>query len=103
MKIYLALLSIVALSGANMAASQQPVVGADAVYKSGLETLVSQSPTIVAGFVSNYSKRVLKESEPGPNAIPLKWVVTGTIDHPRVLKGSLTPISIAFTRTEQSM
>jgi hypothetical protein len=86
-----------------MATTQQPLIGADAVYRSGLEKLVSQSSTILAGRVSQYSKQVLSESEPGPNAIPLKWVVTGRIDHPKVLKGVNIPQPVAFSRAEQSV
>jgi len=86
-----------------MAATEQPLIGADAVYRTGLETLVSQSPTIVAGPISHYSKRVVKESEPGPNAIPLKWTVTGSVDHPRTLKGSAVEKPVVFSRAEQSM
>ena len=86
-----------------MAATQQPLIGADAVYRAGLETVVSQSPTILAGPVTHYSKRVVSESAPGPDAIPLKWVVTARVEHPQVLKGSHAAKPVVFSRAEQSM
>ncbi len=47
--------------------------------------------------------RILSASEPpGPDAIPLKWVVTGRVDNPRTLRGAVQGAAVAFSRAESS-
>lgn len=76
---------------------------AEEIFIKGPETLVARSTTIVAGPVSNFSKQVLSTSEPpGPDAMPLKWVIAGHLDNPTVLKGS-APGSVSFSFQEQSL
>ena len=76
---------------------------ADEIYTVGPETLVARSASILAGALSSYGKQVLETSQPpGPDAMPLKWVVTGRVDSARVVKGQATgPVS--FSKTEYSV
>jgi len=75
---------------------------ADEIYTAGPETLTARATKIVAGPVSAYSKRVLSTSEPpGPDAIPLKWIIAGRVDNPKPLKGPATG-AVSFTRAEHS-
>ncbi len=76
---------------------------ADQVYTDGPETLVAQSPTILAGPVSSYARRVVETSQPpGPDAMPMRWIVSGRLENPRALKGAAAG-PIAFSRAEQSV
>jgi hypothetical protein len=75
---------------------------ADQIYSRGPETLAAEAHTIVAGPISMFSRHQTESSQPpGPDAVPLKWVVAGTVGRPQILKGSASG-SIAFTREEQS-
>jgi hypothetical protein len=75
---------------------------ADQIYTTGPEILAARSSTILTGPIAAYSKRIVSTSEPpGPDAIPLKWVVTGRTDKPTMLKGLLAK-PVAFSRSEQS-
>jgi hypothetical protein len=85
-----------------MFATQAPPVGANTIYRTGIETLVSQSPSILTGSVDDYSKKILSESQGGANAIPLKWIVSGRVNHPKVIKGTLPSKAVSFSRKEQS-
>ncbi len=76
---------------------------AEDIYRTGPEVLAAHSTTIVTGTVSSYSKQILTTSQPpGPDAIPLTWVVTGRVDNPRVLKGKAEG-PIGFSRNEHSV
>ena len=75
---------------------------ADQIYSKGPETLAAEAHTILAGPVSLLSRQLTESSQPpGPDAVPLKWVVAGTVERPQILKGSAGG-SISFTRQEQS-
>jgi len=74
----------------------------DDTYTEGPETLVARAPTVVAGAVAGYDKKIVSTSTPpGPDAIPLKWVVDGRVDQPLALKGSI-PGAVSFSRMENS-
>jgi hypothetical protein len=51
---------------------------ADEIYRTGPETLIARSSSIVAGPVSQYSRKIESESQGGAESIPLKWVISGT-------------------------
>jgi hypothetical protein len=75
---------------------------ADQVYRTGPEALIAASATILAGPVSNYCKEVLSVTQPpGPDSIPLKWVVSARLESPQVLKGQLPSDPVCFSRSEQ--
>ncbi len=75
---------------------------ADQIYKLGPETLVAQSSTIVAGPVAGLERRVLATSQPaGPDAVDLRWTLSGRVEPATVLKGSVAGPA-TFTRLEQS-
>lgn len=76
---------------------------ADHVYGMGPETLVAQSFAIITGPVSGYSKQIVESSQPGPDGFPLRWVVSGRIARPEVIKGKVASgEAVSFTRPEQS-
>lgn len=86
-----------------MAASLFATGRAYETFTSGPETLVAKSPIILVGRVAALSKRVVSTSTPaGPDAIPLKWIVTGRVDNPTALKGSSGSTMVNFSREEQS-
>jgi len=73
------------------------------IYRTGPEVLTAQSSTILAGPVSSYSQQVLTSSEPaGPDEVPLTWVVTGSLENPRALKG-MAQGPISFSRNEHAV
>jgi hypothetical protein len=76
---------------------------ADEIFKTGPETLIAQASTILAGPISNYSKHVVLLSQPESEGVALKWVISGQLENPRVLKGQAPPGAIKFSRSEQSM
>jgi hypothetical protein len=78
-------------------------VRADEIYRTGPETLIARSSTILAGPVSNYSRKVESQSQGGADSIPLKWVVNGVLEEPQVLKGQALSGAIPFSRSEQSV
>lgn len=73
---------------------------ADSVFRDGPERWVAESPVIVAGPISDYSKEVLQWSGPGPDGVPLKWVIKGELQKPEVLKGRASGTR-RFSRPEQ--
>lgn len=76
---------------------------ADAIYRHGPETLAARAHAIYAGPIARYSKQVTEMSQPGPDGFPLKWVVSGRIEQPAVLKGAPPAGGMApFIRAEQS-
>lgn len=75
----------------------------DQIYRTGPETLVAEAPGIVAGTVTEYSRRVLSMSEPESDGFPLKWVAGGQLGRPQVLKGPAAPAPLHFSRSEQSL
>jgi len=76
---------------------------ADAIYRTGPETQIVAAAAVVAGPVSDYTKRVTESTEPGPDQIDLKWVAAGRVVAPQVLKGRLAPAPLTFSRAEASM
>ncbi len=75
---------------------------ADQIYSTGPEAMVARSWSVLAGRLSRYSRQIVSSSEPpGPDAIPLKWIVTGTVVDPVALKGAATG-PVAISRPEQS-
>jgi hypothetical protein len=76
---------------------------ADEIYRTGPETLIAQSSTIVSGPVSKHSRNVESRSQGGADSIPLKWVVSGVLEKPHVLKGQAPSGGIRFSRSEQSI
>ena len=76
---------------------------ADEIYRTGPETLIAQSSTILSGPVSKYSRNVESRSQGGADSIPLKWVVSGILEQPHVLKGQAPSEAIRFSRSEQSI
>jgi len=72
-------------------------------YTSGPEVLAARSSSIVTGPVEGYDRKVLATSQPpGPDAFPVKWVASGTLQQPAVIKGRLRgPVN--FARPEQSL
>ncbi|MGH9631057.1 MAG: hypothetical protein ACRD7E_22345 [Bryobacteraceae bacterium] len=91
------------LLGGMMALTSFASQHADEIYRTGQETLIGESAAIVAGPVSNYSKDVVSQSQPGPDGVPLKWVVSGRVENPQLLKGQGRPGPVDFSRPEQSM
>lgn len=76
---------------------------ADAIYRFGPETLAARAHAIYAGPIARYSKQVTEMSQPGPDGFPLKWVASGRIEQPAVLKGTPPAGGMApFIRAEQS-
>jgi hypothetical protein len=75
---------------------------ADQIFRTGPETLVAASSSIVAGPISHYSKEILKSTESDPDSLPVEWKVTGEIDAPRTLKGTPRPSPLRFSRIERS-
>lgn len=73
----------------------------DEMFATGPETLVAQSSAIVAGPVSDYSKEV-KEQSQGSTPVPVRWVVSGQLEHPETLKGDVLRTSLRFSREERS-
>ena len=73
----------------------------DEMFTTGPETLVAQARGIVAGPVSHYSKEV-KEQSQGSAPIPVRWVISGLLEHPETLKGDAPRTSLRFSREEQS-
>lgn len=73
----------------------------DEMFTTGPETLVAQSRAIVAGPVSHYSKEV-KEQSQGSAPIPIRWVISGQLEHPETLKGDAPRTPLCFSREEQS-
>ena len=73
----------------------------DEMFTTGPETLVAQARAIVAGPVSHYSKAV-KEQSQGSTPIPVRWVISGQLEHPETLKGDAPGTSLPFSREEQS-
>jgi len=86
-----------------MALTSATAYRADEIYRAGAETLIAQSSTILAGPVSNYSKHILTQSQPGTDGIPLKWAVSGQLEKPQILKGQAIFEPIRFSRSEQSI
>ena len=77
--------------------------GADQVYATGPETIADRSSTILVGPVSAYSRRIVSTTQPpGSDAVPLKWIVSGRVDKPTILKGSM-PGPVTFSKPEQSL
>jgi hypothetical protein len=75
---------------------------ADQIFRTGPETLVAEASTIVAGPVTDYSRKVLSMSQPESDGFPLKWVASGQIGPAQLLKGQSVPASLRFSRTEHS-
>jgi hypothetical protein len=73
----------------------------DEMFASGPEMLVAESHAIVAGPVSYYSKEV-KEQSQGAAPIPVRWVVSGQLEHPETLKGDPPGSSLRVSRQERS-
>ncbi len=73
----------------------------DEMFTIGPETLVAQARAIVAGPVSHYSKEV-KEQSLGSAPIPVRWVISGQLEHPETLKGDASGAALHFNREEQS-
>src|SRR5271165_3113916 len=92
---WVSLLATLGLLSGKGAAMQR----ADDQYNSGPETLVRQSNAIVTGPASHFSKRVLESH--APSGTPLRWEVSGELDHPKVLKGKPS-LPVKFTRREHS-
>ena len=89
--------------GGVLAAMAHAAGRAEEIYTAGPETLTASVAQILTGPISEYSMRILSASEPpGPDAIPLKWIVTGRVDNPSPLKGEVQR-AIAFSRAETSM
>ncbi|MGC2236671.1 MAG: hypothetical protein WA584_10950 [Pyrinomonadaceae bacterium] len=76
---------------------------ADQIFRTGPETLVAETQTIVSGTIVNYSKQILSQSQPDENGFPLKWTVKGEIGQLQILKGAFMSGSLKFTRAEQSV
>lgn len=76
---------------------------ADEIYRSGPENLVAQSSTILAGPISQFAKEVQSRSQGGDDSIPLKWVISGILEKPQILKGEAPAQAIRFSRSEQSL
>jgi hypothetical protein len=76
---------------------------ADDIYRTGPETLIAQSSTILSGPVSSYSRKEESRSQGGADSIPLKWVVSGMLEKPHVFKGQAPSGAIRFSRSEQSI
>lgn len=74
---------------------------ASEIYRSGLETLVAASRTVVAGEIGHYEKTVTSSSA-GAESIPLTWIVSAQLEQPQTLKGAPPPAPVGFTRAEQS-
>lgn len=74
--------------------------GADEIFTTGPETLIAKSAIVIAGAVSNYRKRVTEYSADS-SAIPLRWITSGEIAYPTVLKGRPLESPVRFTRLEQ--
>jgi hypothetical protein len=90
-------------SGGFMAATLFATGAADQTYSTGPETLIADSTTILAGPISALSKQIVSTSEPpGPDAIPIKWIIAGLVDSPTPLKGSGAG-PVTFSRPEQSL
>jgi hypothetical protein len=85
-----------------IAAPAQPAP-ADIIYRAGPETQIAAAAAVVAGPVSDYSKRVTEATEPVADAIELRWVASGRVASPQVLKGKLAPAPLTFNRVEASM
>jgi hypothetical protein len=78
-------------------------VSADEIFRTGPEVLTARSSAIVTGPVSSYSKQVLTSSEPrGRGSVPMTWVVTGRLESPRALKGTVRD-PVTFSRKEHSV
>jgi hypothetical protein len=73
----------------------------DEMFTTGPETLVAQAHAIVTGPVSGYSKEV-KEQSQGSAPIPVRWVISGQLEHPETLKGDAPKNSLRFSCEEQS-
>jgi hypothetical protein len=73
---------------------------ADEIFTSGPETVIAQSNSIVAGPVTNFSRRTLQSD--APSGTPLHWEIAGDIVHPLVLKGDPPALPLHFTRHEQA-
>lgn len=90
--------SVAIMSQTNVASHR-----ADDIYRTGPENLIAQSSTILAGPVSQYTQTVESRSEGGADSIPLKWVVSGILEKPQVLKGLAPAQPLPFSRSEQSI
>ncbi len=75
---------------------------ADEIFRTGIEDLVAESKTIVAGPISKLEIKVLKQSE-GPHSIPLEWEVIGEVKEIQILKGGPMAGPISFLRKERSI
>lgn len=76
---------------------------AEQIFTTGPENLVANSTIILAGHVSSVSKKIVSTTEPpGPDASPLKWIITGEIHNPTALKGSAGG-PVKFSRPEQDL
>jgi len=73
----------------------------DEMFTTGPETLVALSRAIVAGPVSHYSKEVEEVSQ-GSAPIPVRWIISGQLEHPETLKGDVPEGLLRFSREEQS-
>src|SRR5262249_27938607 len=76
---------------------------ADAIYRMGPETLTAEASAIVTGPVARYAKQVTQQTQPGPDGVPLQWVVTGQVERPQVLKAPAPPAPLSFPRAERAM
>jgi hypothetical protein len=74
----------------------------DETYMQGPETLSARASAILCGSIAGCDKQIVSTSKPpGPDAIPLKWMVKGRVDDPVALKGSVLG-AVSFSRMEQS-
>lgn len=81
-----------------------PARRADQIFRTGTETLIAETPTIVAGRVADYSRQTAEPTQPAaPHSIPLRWVVNAEVREPQTLKGRAVTGSRRFSRQEQSM
>jgi hypothetical protein len=77
---------------------------AEQIYMTGPEALIARSATILAGAISEYARQVKQTTQPpGPDAAPLRWMVTGKLESPRTLKGPAVAGALAFSRLEASL
>ena len=79
---------------------------ADHIYRVGPETLVAQSFAVATGPVARYARQTVEMSQPGPDGFALRWVVSGRVEQPELIKGRLpedqASASVPFVRPEQS-
>lgn len=73
----------------------------DEMFTLGPEVLAAQAGTIVAGPVTQFAKTV-KEQSQGSAPIPVRWVISGELEKPEVLKGAAPKAPFRFTREEQT-